>query len=420
MPKKLDYKKELETAAKTMILIHRPETLIKMIARMIVRKVKVTHAGILLHDSKRDSYTFTVSRGITGLKIPAGYARIKADNQLIKVFSTKNIKKLISDGVLVYEDLKRILRKKKLPRVHKEFLTKLKNQMDTFEVALCIPSYMPAYSAIPQPKIVIKDIPLSALSESTHSNQNTLLGLLMLGKKVSKKRFSKEEVDFFTALSSDVAMAIRNAQLFAELQSELGKKYRLFIHTTIALAAAIDAKDHYTRGHTERVTSYSLAIAKKIISNAKKKSDFSPKFLENIHVAALLHDIGKIGISELILNKKSDLTPAEREKIQDHPLIGVAILQPIKELEEPIAGVKYHHERYDGKGYPEGLKGEKIPLIAAIIAVADVFDAMTTDRPYRAALSKEEAFIEIEKSSGTQFNPIVTEALSELHREGKI
>jgi HD-GYP domain-containing protein (c-di-GMP phosphodiesterase class II) len=267
---------------------------------------------------------------------------------------------------------------------------------------------------------LISDVPLATISEINHIAENTLLGILILGPKVSKKRFSEEEVDFFTALSSDVAMAIRNAQLFEELRLELGKKYRLFIHTTIALAAAIDAKDHYTRGHTERVTHYSLMIAKKLMSMLPNKNIFSSRFLENLHVAALLHDIGKIGITETILNKNGSLTPEERQKIQEHPLIGVAILQPIKELEEPISGVKYHHERFDGHGYPEGLKGDKIPLIASVIAVADVFDALTTDRPYRPAMQKDQAVREIERGSGTQFNPIVVDAILQLYREGKI
>ena len=416
---KVDYKKELESAARTMILIHKPESLIKMIVRMIVQKVKVTHAGILLYDKAHKSYMLTVSRGVTGLKIPTGYARIEANSPLIKIFLNKKSKKLLGDGIVTYDLLKSLLRKKKVPQ--KALLLKLKDQMEIFEADLCIPSYMPMYSTIPQPKITVSDIQLSTLPDIKHLYENKLLGILLLGKKTSKKKFSQNEVDFFTALSNDVAMAIRNAQLFEELQLELGKKYRLFIHTTIALAAAIDAKDHYTHGHTERVTSYSLALAKRIIFNkSKEKEKLSPRFLENIHVAALLHDIGKIGISESILNKPGSLTDEERLRIQEHPLIGVAILQPIKELEGPIAGVKYHHERYDGKGYPEGLEGEEIPLIAAIIAVADVFDALVTDRPYRPAMSRQDAIKVITEGSSTQFNPAVVKEFLELYREGKI
>jgi len=216
-------------------------------------------------------------------------------------------------------------------------------------------------------------------------------------------------------------MAIRNAQLFKELQIELDKERRLFIHTTVALAAAIDAKDHYTHGHTSRVTNLTLEIAKKITQKYRSYSEkFNEKFMENLHIASLLHDIGKIGIPETILNKEGSLNQEEKKKMQEHPSVGALILQPIKELAEPLSGVKYHHERYDGSGYPEGLKGEQIPVIALIIAVADAFDAMTTDRPYRRALSKEEAVKEIRNASGKQFDPLFASALAELCQEGKI
>lgn len=196
-------------------------------------------------------------------------------------------------------------------------------------------------------------------------------------------------------------MAIRNAQLFEELEGELVKRHNLFIHTIIALAAAIDAKDHYTHGHTARVTSYSLAIAQEL----KKEKKLNDDFIEKLHIASLLHDIGKIGMPERLLNKDCELTVGERKIIQEHPLTGVNILQPIKELSDCLPGVRHHHERYDGKGYPEGLKGKQIPLMASIISVADAFDAMTTDRSYRKALTKEEAIAELKRSSGRQFDP---------------
>ncbi|MDD5097032.1 MAG: HD-GYP domain-containing protein, partial [Candidatus Omnitrophica bacterium] len=199
---------------------------------------------------------------------------------------------------------------------------------------------------------------------------------------------------------------------------ELERKHQLFVRTTIALAAAIEAKDHYTHGHTTRVTNFSLEIAQKINQNSKKT--FDNKFLENLHIASLLHDIGKIGVPEHILNKRSSLTVGERNRIKEHPMIGVNILKPIKELESSMLGVRYHHERFDGLGYPDGLKGEQIPLLASIISVADSFDAMTTDRPYRPALIRDEAINEIRKLSGQQFCPRVAETFLELCQEGKI
>ena len=386
---RVDYKKELEAAAKTMILVHEADLLIQMIVRMIVQKVKITHAGILLHNRDKNTYVLTVSRGEKGSRIPQGFARMDADNPLVRFFSEQADKKIFHGGVVVFDEAKIYLNKNITGGV-KQLLKGALYQMEIFDAVACIPSYF----------------------------RSELLGILLLGKKLNGRTFKKEELDFFVALASDVAMAIRNAQLFKELELELDKKHKLFIHTTIALAAAIDAKDHYTHGHTSRVTSLSLELAKKMMQ--KNSRAFSDKFLEHLHIAGLLHDIGKIGIPESILNKNGPLSEEEQKRMKEHPGVGAIILAPIKELEDAILGVKYHHEKYDGSGYPEGLKGDQIPILAAIIAVADTYDAMTTDRPYRRGLFKEEAVKEIQRVSGTQLNPLVAGALVELYRENKI
>jgi HD-GYP domain-containing protein (c-di-GMP phosphodiesterase class II) len=386
----VDYKKELESASKTMILIHDPNVLIKIVVRMIVQKVRIKYAGILLHQRDRDSYILTVSRGRLGIRIPEGFARMDTDNPLIRFFREHKDKELFHDGALVYKKAKKILSKKNIHSHLKQLLRGAVYQMEIFDAVACIPSYF----------------------------RDDLLGLLLMGKKNNGREFSRSELDFFAALASDVAMAIRNAQLFKELEQELTKTHELFVHTTMALAAAVDAKDHYTRGHIGRVTDISLKIAGEFGKINKKAQD--EQFLESLYIASLLHDIGKIGISEAILNKEGPLTPEERKIIQDHAIIGVKILEPIKELGEAILGVKYHHEWYDGSGYPEGLKGEQIPLIASIIAVADAFDAMTIDRPYRRARTTEEAIQEIKKQSGKQFDSQIACVLVNLYQEGKI
>ncbi len=387
---RVDYKKELEIAAKSMIMVHDSEVLIKMIVRMIVQKVKVNHAGILLFDVEKDAYVLNVSRGALGLRIPAGFARVDKNNPLIRFFTERWDRILGIEGMIVLQDAKKILRKKNIPTMGKKILEGALLELDIFESVACISSYF----------------------------RNDLLGLLLLGTKRNKKDFTTDELTFFSALASDVAMAIRNAQLFTNLEDELNKKHRLFLHTTIALAAAIDAKDHYTHGHTARVTSLSLRLAQKLGQILKK--EFAPNFLEHLHIASLLHDIGKIGIPESILNKDGPLDPDEQRKMREHTILGTTILQPIRELSEAIQGVKYHHEHYDGSGYPEGLKGEQIPLVASIIAVADSFDAMTTDRPYRKGLDKDKAVEEIKRCSNTQFNPIVADAFIELFKEGEV
>ncbi|MBM3250212.1 MAG: HD domain-containing protein [Candidatus Omnitrophica bacterium] len=386
----LDYKKELEDAAKTMILVHEPESLIRMIVRTIVQKVRIKHAGILLRDKARDTYVLTVSRGAQGLKIPKGYARMDADNPLISLFRDPPQQHAFDRRVIIFDKIKKILKSKTASAALKKSLKGALYQMEIFEATACIPAYF----------------------------RNELLGLLLLGRKKSGHNFRREVLDFFVALASDVAMAIRNAQLFTDLQEELEKNKRLFLHTTVALAAAIDAKDHYTHGHTARVTNLSLAIAERL--KERNIVSFDQEFLEQLHIAGLLHDIGKIGIPESILNKDASLNEAEKKRMEEHPLVGETILSPIKELGESVLGVKYHHEKYDGSGYPEGLKGEQIPLIAAIISVADTFDAMITDRPYRKGLSKEEAIAEIERVSGSQFDSRIARALIELYREKKV
>ncbi|MDD2689836.1 MAG: HD domain-containing protein, partial [Candidatus Omnitrophica bacterium] len=347
------------------------------------------HAGILLHQKDKDTYILTVSRGTAGLKIPAGFARMDADNPLSRFFRENENKRIADDDVIVYEEARKLL-SKNIPQEKIVLLKGALRQMEIFETVACIPSYF----------------------------RNDLLGIMLLGEKKNGEKFAREELNFFIALTSDVAMAIRNAQLFRELEIELDKKERLFIHTTVALTAAIDAKDHYTHGHTARVTELSLQIARRL--SQKDKKDFDEKFLEHLHIASLLHDIGKIGIPESILNKEGPLTDEEKKKMHEHPIVGSVILQPIKELEAAILGVKYHHEKYDGSGYPEGLRGDQIPLIASIISVADTFDAMTTDRPYRKGLSKDEAIAEVKQVSGKQFDRKIADTLVELYQEGKI
>ncbi|MEI6631388.1 MAG: HD-GYP domain-containing protein, partial [bacterium] len=350
----------------------------------------VKHASILAYNKREDSYILNISQGTLGKKIPIGLARLDKENPLIIFFKHNQDEKLFKRHAVVYEELKNSLKKNNLTKETKSLMRHVLYQMETFYARVCIP-------------INFRD---------------ELLGILLLGEKDSAKKFNISELRFFTALTSYVSMAIKNAQLFKELEAEWEKKHQLFMRTTIALAAAIEAKDNYTHGHTTRVTTLSLLIAERLSEHSKKP--FNEKFIKDLQIASLLHDIGKIGIPEYILNKGGPLTEDERTMIKEHPLKGVAILKSIKELDASILGVKYHHERYDGLGYPEGLKGDEIPMIASIISVADSYDAMTTDRPYRNRLSKSDAVSEIQYLMGKQFHPRVTSALVELSQEEKI
>lgn len=174
---------------------------------------------------------------------------------------------------------------------------------------------------------------------------------------------------------------------------------RLFRGTVTALAAAIDTKSPWTRGHSERVTSYSLALGAGL---GLPETD-----LRTLELAALLHDIGKIGTYEAILDKAGKLTEEELKTIRQHPSKGAEILSPIKHLENIVPLVRGHHESYDGSGYPDGLRGEEIPIMARILAVCDSYDAMTADRPYRKGRDKDEAVAELKRCGGIQFDPDV-------------
>jgi putative nucleotidyltransferase with HDIG domain len=206
------------------------------------------------------------------------------------------------------------------------------------------------------------------------------------------------------AVESELALANRNLKMRA---SDLVEQQRsLFLSTVKSLASAIDAKDEYTRHHSTRVTEFSLKIAKKM--------GFSEKELEDLELAALLHDVGKIAVPEDILNKPGRLTDEEFAQIKEHPARGESILKPVVELREIARVVRAHHEQYDGKGYPDGLKGREIPLGARIMSLADTYDSITSDRPYRKAASHRHAVKEIIRCSSTQFDPEVVDHFLEI------
>ena len=192
--------------------------------------------------------------------------------------------------------------------------------------------------------------------------------------------------------------------LLARRSFELYTKMRkVYLDTIRALAAAIDAKDPYTKGHSERVAEMSVALAQEL--------NLSDRDIEDIEYTALLHDIGKIGIEDSILGKKGGLTSQEYEKIKEHTIMGANIIEPVDFLKNSYKAIYHHHEKYNGKGYPDGLKEKDIPLLARIIAVADAYDAMSSDRPYRKKLNKDEILKELKDQSGKQFDPEVVKAL---------
>ncbi len=217
--------------------------------------------------------------------------------------------------------------------------------------------------------------------------------------------FTEADAQLLRSLAEQAALILHLSNLYSEADE-------LFLSTIRALVAAIDAKDPYTEGHSQRVSEYSVAIAQEL--------RLPPETVHHVRIGALLHDIGKIGVSDVILTKPGRLTAEEYEEVKKHPLIGARIIGQVNLLEAVIPALAQHHERIDGKGYPLGLSGDNIALIARIVAVADVFDALTSDRPYRPAIDLETSLDILRKSAGDHLDARCVEAFLHAYIQGKI
>ncbi len=229
-----------------------------------------------------------------------------------------------------------------------------------------------------------------------------ITGVLIAINRLDKPDFDSTDVKMFNSVAHQCAIFIENGRLFKDLKG-------LLVGSLKALTTSIDAKDQYTRGHSERVA----FIAKWIAEKLAETDDLDQDYIHKIYLAGLLHDIGKIGIPESVLRKKEKLTKQEMNIIKSHPSIGASILSEIKQMQDIVPGILFHHERMDGSGYPSRLKNDAIHRIGRIVSVADAFDAMTSKRIYRDEMTLEQAIQEIEKGSGTQFDPVVVKAFLE-------
>lgn len=197
--------------------------------------------------------------------------------------------------------------------------------------------------------------------------------------------------------------------LAQEVEKKTKENEKLFMHVVRSLAEAIDAKDTYTNGHSSRVAEYSKEIARRIGYSEKEQKD--------VYMMGILHDVGKIGIPDDVINKPSKLSDEEYELIKTHSILGARILSKIKEMPSLVTGAKWHHERFDGSGYPDGLSGNDIPEVARIIAVADAYDAMSSHRSYRDVLPQTVIRSEIEKGKGVQFDPEFADIMLQMMDE---
>ncbi|UCD19193.1 MAG: GAF domain-containing protein [candidate division WOR-3 bacterium] len=216
-----------------------------------------------------------------------------------------------------------------------------------------------------------------------------VIGVAEVLNKKGDRKFDKGDLELFAALGNQIAIAVENASLYSDLD-------KLFLSSIRAIVEAVDAKDPYTRGHSGRVVEYALQIGHALTGNKDK--------LKEIEISAILHDVGKIGIPDKILGKPGRLTRREQMYMERHPEFSAAIVEPIELLKKLRKNILHHHERIDGAGYPNGLIGSRIPLVSRIICIADAFDAMTTDRPYRKRKSTRTALRELKRHSGSQFD----------------
>jgi HD-GYP domain-containing protein (c-di-GMP phosphodiesterase class II) len=235
------------------------------------------------------------------------------------------------------------------------------------------------------------------------SSSHQPVGALLLVNHGSKPAFTSVDAKLASAMCWQAAVSAGHLRLYQETKE-------IFHSTVWALASAIDAKDAYTHGHSQRVAKYSAALGRAV--------GFDDHEIERLELAAVLHDVGKIGVPEVILNKEGRLTPAEMSVMRSHPEKGAQILGSIRAMRDVVPGVLHHHERWDGLGYPDGLKGDNIPLNGRIILIADTFDAMTSTRPYREGLPLEVAIDELRRCSGTQFDGRLAQEFIRLFEEG--
>jgi putative nucleotidyltransferase with HDIG domain len=234
-----------------------------------------------------------------------------------------------------------------------------------------------------------------------------ILGALYVDTVSGVGRFNDADLELLAAVGNQAGMAMHRVRLMGELE-------RLLLDTIKAITATIDARDGYTHRHSERVAA--------LVSQLSRELGMSEAERETAELSALLHDVGKIAVPDAILNKTGTLTVEEFDEMKKHPVHGVHILENIQSaaVKAVLPGVHYHHERYDGTGYPEGLKGDAIPFLGRLLSVADVFDALTSTRPYRGAMSASDAMGTIENGAGTHFDPAVAAAALRLFRRGEL
>jgi HD-GYP domain-containing protein (c-di-GMP phosphodiesterase class II) len=368
LKKRHPYSDMLIQASSGMVLITDVYKLLKLIVYIVKKHVGVKSVSVFLYDEKEGSFVLISHRGENRY---LNEARIYKDNPLITWLEENS-------NVLLRRALKDL-----------NAMVGLKEALERLDCEVCVPSFW----------------------------KGRLLGFLVLGKKRSKRTYEREEVELLLTLSNGVAVAVENARNFSELKKIREREKENYFQTVLALAQTVDEKDTYTHGHLEEVFFYGMQVFEELEQLPELKESINK---EDLKTALRLHDIGKIGIPDVVLHKTEKLSPDEWEIMKQHCEIGARIVEPIEKLRNVGNIIKHHQERYDGTGYPDGLKGEEIPIESRIIAVVDAFHAMISNRPYRKALSVDVALNELSSNIGIQFDPVVVAAFVRLWEKGKI
>ncbi len=402
--RKFDYQEVLRDVARSMVRLKRPDRLLKLITRFIDRQFGLTHTALLVLDPKRGRYVFVNSKG--SKRLPVGLVKFDLDHPLVEWFSGSKKKLPFQKDYLFLSDIKKMTSRAEFrlaTHSKADQLVKIQKAMENLKVELLVPGYF----------------------------KDTLEGVLMLGRRVNGRGFTSQEVMFFQTLAHDCSMAVKTAEYnqslvdqnhelarrLEEIERMRNKEQRTYYEIMRSLAEEIHAKEPYVFGHISEVERLGMMTAREM------GIDLSGKTRDLLSAALILHDVGKIGIPDHILRKPEQLSQEEWLVMKTHVEKGARILEPLTDFKRVREIIMAHHERFDGRGYPRGLKGEEIPIEARIICVVDSFHAIVSSRCYRGGRSIDSAIHEIRDCSGAQFDPVVVDSFlkalkKELQKKG--
>lgn len=395
---KFDYQQALRDVARSMVRLKRPDRLLKIITRFIDRQFGLHHTSLLVHDAKKDRYVIVNSKGTR--RVPVGLLKFDPDHPLIRWFKSSRKRTPFEQDYLLLTDIRKGLNKAHFRlATHSKAgeLEKARKTMEDLKVELAVPGYF----------------------------KSDLVGILMLGAKFSGRFFTKQEIFFFQTLAHDCSMALKTAEYnrnlveknqelekrLAEIEKLRSKEQKTYYEIIRSLAEEVETKEPYTFGHVSEVEKLGMLTAYELGLDLKGRDR------DILSAALTLHDVGKIGIPDQILTKPGGLSEEEWKIMKTHVEKGAKILEPLSDFQKVREIIWAHHERFDGTGYPRGLKGQEIPIEARIVCVVDSFHAIVSNRCYREGRSIEIAFRELENCSGTQFDPSVVEAFIRVFKK---